>query len=80
MVTHRAQGHVMYLRVLGQPMIVLSSQEAVRDLLDKRSSIYSDRPRFVLFSELYVASHVCPVNIRTTGHRMGWHSASTHMR
>ncbi|KAF8229384.1 cytochrome P450 [Tricholoma matsutake] len=45
-------GHILYMHVLGQPMIVLSSQEAVRDLMEKRSAIYSDRPRFVLLNEL----------------------------
>lgn len=49
-------GDLIYLHVLGHPMVVLSSLDVVRDLLDKRSSIYSDRPRFVLFSELYVRS------------------------
>ncbi|KAF9463358.1 cytochrome P450 [Collybia nuda] len=45
-------GDLVYLHILGHPMIVLSNLDVVRDLLDKRSSIYSDRPRFVLFSEL----------------------------
>ena len=33
----------MYLDALGQPMIVLGSHEAALDLLEKRSSNYSDR-------------------------------------
>jgi hypothetical protein len=48
-------GDIIYIHLLGQPMIILSSEETVRDLMDKRSSIYSDRPRFVLSSELFVA-------------------------
>jgi len=48
-------GDVMHVRIFGQSMIILDSLQAARDLLDKRSSIYSDRPRFVLFSELWVA-------------------------
>jgi len=36
-------------------MVVLSSLQSARDLLEKRGSIYSDRPRFVLLSEMYVA-------------------------
>ena len=51
-----AAGDVMYLNILGQPMIVLSSEKVARDLADKRSGIYSDRPRFVLYSELCVVS------------------------
>ena len=34
---------ILYLRVLGDDMVVLSSSEAISDLLEKRSSIYSDR-------------------------------------
>ena len=47
-------GDVMHVKVFGQSMVILHSLHAARDLLDKRSSIYSDRPRFVLLSELYV--------------------------
>ncbi|PIL29259.1 cytochrome P450 [Ganoderma sinense ZZ0214-1] len=36
-------GDVVHLDVAGQPMIVLGSQEAASDLLEKRSSNYSDR-------------------------------------
>ncbi|PPQ69577.1 hypothetical protein CVT24_001377 [Panaeolus cyanescens] len=45
-------GDLVYINVLGQPMMILNSLQAARDLLDKRSSIYSDRPRFVLLSEM----------------------------
>ncbi|KAF8064434.1 cytochrome P450 [Lyophyllum atratum] len=45
----KTYGDVMYLHVLGRPIIVLNSVEAAVDLLDKRSANYSDRPRFVLF-------------------------------
>ncbi|KAF5325955.1 hypothetical protein D9611_000766 [Ephemerocybe angulata] len=45
-------GDIVYVRIFGQPMVIIDSLQAARDLLDKRSSIYSDRPRFVLFSEL----------------------------
>ncbi|KAF8077572.1 cytochrome P450 [Lyophyllum atratum] len=45
----RKPGDVMYLHVLGRPIIVLNSVEAAVDLLDKRSANYSDRPRFILF-------------------------------
>lgn len=45
-------GDVNYLEVLGQPLIVLNSYTACKDLLEKRGSIYSSRPRLVLLSEL----------------------------
>ncbi len=38
-------GDLVYLRVLGRPILILNSIEAVQDLFEKRSSIYSDRPR-----------------------------------
>ncbi|KAI0046797.1 cytochrome P450 [Auriscalpium vulgare] len=41
-------GNVVYLSVAGQPIVVLNSQKAASDLLDRRASIYSDRPRFVM--------------------------------
>ncbi|TFK85641.1 CyP450 monooxygenase [Polyporus arcularius HHB13444] len=36
-------GDVVYLDVVGQPMILLGSHEAATDLLEKRSANYSDR-------------------------------------
>lgn len=34
---------MVYLNLLGADTIVLNSNEAISDLLDKRSAIYSDR-------------------------------------
>jgi len=45
-------GDVNYLEVLGQPLVVLNSYTACKDLLEKRGGIYSSRPRLVLLSEL----------------------------
>ncbi|KAF9526217.1 cytochrome P450 [Crepidotus variabilis] len=45
-------GNIVYLQILGTDMVVLNSLDAARDLLEKRGSIYSDRPRFVLLSEM----------------------------
>lgn len=45
-------GPVMYLDMAGQPFIVLSSHQAAQDLLSRRSSKYSDRPRRVMCGEL----------------------------
>lgn len=42
---HAGSGDVMYFNVLGRKIVVLSSEAAANDLLDKRSAIYSDRPR-----------------------------------
>ena len=38
-------------------MIVLNSYQAARDLLEKRSGVYSSRPRMVMLSELCVYFH-----------------------
>ncbi|OBZ67581.1 O-methylsterigmatocystin oxidoreductase [Grifola frondosa] len=43
-------GDVMHLQLLGQSIIVLGSPEAAFELLEKRSAIYSDRPRSTLVS------------------------------
>ncbi|KAF4586172.1 hypothetical protein EYR38_010446 [Pleurotus pulmonarius] len=45
-------GDVVYARLLGKEMIILNTLQAARDLLEKRSAIYSDRPRSVLLEEL----------------------------
>lgn len=40
-------GDIIYIKTFGQPMIILGSLKAANELFDKRSSIYSDRPRMV---------------------------------
>jgi len=42
----------MYLNALGQPILVLNSLKSAFDLLDRRASIYSDRPRFIMAHEI----------------------------
>ncbi|KAG9013627.1 hypothetical protein FRB94_001732 [Tulasnella sp. JGI-2019a] len=37
-------GPLTYLNVVGRPILVINTQEAAIDLLEKRASIYSDRP------------------------------------
>lgn len=43
----------MHLRVFMKDLIILSSFEDAQELLEKRSAIYSSRPRFVLYTEMY---------------------------
>ncbi|KAG8897260.1 hypothetical protein FRC00_004625, partial [Tulasnella sp. 408] len=45
-------GPLAYLTVPGQRFLIITSVEAARDLLEKRGSIYVDRPRFVMVGEL----------------------------
>ena len=55
----------MHLQVLGQPLIILGSYEAARELLDKRSVNYSNRPRSIM-AQLYVisvAAILCGVDV-----------------
>ena len=40
----------MYLDVLGRKLLILDSLQAINDLLDKRSAIYSDRPEMAVFN------------------------------
>ncbi|KAI0056031.1 cytochrome P450 [Artomyces pyxidatus] len=46
-------GEMMYLRVPGMSVLVLNSIRVAADLLDRRATINSDRPRLVLASEIY---------------------------
>ncbi|KAI6039877.1 cytochrome P450 [Pisolithus marmoratus] len=45
-------GDLFYMRLLGQDFIVLNSEKIARELLDQRSSIYSDRPVSSIISSL----------------------------
>ena len=43
---------MMHLRIFTKHLIILSSFDGAQELLEKRSAIYSSRPRFVLHGEL----------------------------
>ncbi|TFL03965.1 cytochrome P450 [Pterulicium gracile] len=43
---------VVHARIFGQSVVVLNSHQSVNDLLEKRSSLYSDRPRSIMFQEI----------------------------
>ncbi|KAI0655715.1 cytochrome P450 [Cubamyces menziesii] len=45
-------GDVVYAKLFQRPVVVLNSLRAAQDLLEKKSSKYSDRPRLILLSEL----------------------------
>ncbi|KAG9219881.1 hypothetical protein CCMSSC00406_0010053 [Pleurotus cornucopiae] len=44
----KVYGDVVYLRIFGRNLLVLNSLEAAIDLFEKRSAIYSDRPKRVM--------------------------------
>ena len=48
-----AETDILYLKQLQTPVIVLNTVKAAEELLSKRGTNYSDRPRFVLF-EVFV--------------------------
>ncbi|KAI0301682.1 cytochrome P450 [Multifurca ochricompacta] len=43
---------MIFMTALGQPMLFLNTQKTASDLLEKRSSIYIDRPRFIVVGEI----------------------------
>ncbi|KAJ7659531.1 putative monooxygenase [Mycena rosella] len=44
----KTYGSIVYLEAVGQPIVVLNSAKVAKDLLDQRSSLYSDRPNFTM--------------------------------
>lgn len=40
---------MIYVKSLRQPIVVLNTVKAARELLDRRGANYCDRPRFTLF-------------------------------
>ena len=70
---------MIYFNVLGQHFVVLCSSRRTTDLLEKRSSNYSDRPRMPMVMELYASDFFFLVNLSkklliiiSIGCRMGW--------
>lgn len=45
LISTSADSDVLYLNLLGTDHVILNSNKAISDLLDKRSAIYSDRVR-----------------------------------
>ena len=42
----------MYLNAFGQPIMVINSLKAATELLDRRATVYSDRPRMIVANEI----------------------------
>ncbi|KAI0066942.1 cytochrome P450 [Artomyces pyxidatus] len=45
-------GDVVYITALGQPIVILNTQKAASDLLDRRAGIYSDRPNNIVAANI----------------------------
>ena len=52
-------GELLYLRLLNQEVIIINSEEVAKDLLERRSSNYSDRPRIVCMTNDLWVPFVC---------------------
>ncbi|KAH9834412.1 cytochrome P450 [Rhodofomes roseus] len=70
-------GDVVYIQLFGRPSVVLNSLPAAQDLLEKRSSKYSDRPRFTLTAEMGfdLAMSIMPYGDQWRRHRK-WFAAA----
>ena len=66
--THPHAGNIIHLSVSGRSIIVLNTANAAIDLLEKRSSIYSDRPRMPMAGELMGWEH----NMALTRYNARW--------
>ena len=42
----------MYLNAFGQSIMVISSLKTAAELLDRRATVYSDRPRMIVANEI----------------------------
>ncbi|KAJ6458244.1 cytochrome P450 [Mycena sanguinolenta] len=58
----KTYGSVVYLNVAGRPIIVLNNAKAAADLLDRRASIYSDRPGHIVASEMMTDGLLLPLS------------------
>ncbi|TFK64017.1 cytochrome P450 [Pluteus cervinus] len=54
-------GPILSLNLAGQPAIVISSLKVANDLLERRSGIYSDRPRFIVAGEVLTGGLFLPL-------------------
>ncbi|KAG2043176.1 cytochrome P450 [Suillus americanus] len=70
-------GHMSHIEVLGQHIVVLNSVETAMDMLDSKSTIYSDRPILPVGGELIGWKNVMtllPYGNRLRRHRKNFHS------
>ncbi|KAK7683862.1 hypothetical protein QCA50_013240 [Cerrena zonata] len=49
---HKQFGPIYSLNFVGQPVVVIGTAKIAADLMERRSNIYSDRPRFVMATEV----------------------------
>ncbi|THH15228.1 hypothetical protein EW146_g5214 [Bondarzewia mesenterica] len=54
----RKYGSIVYVHVLGKGIIYLNTEEAVSDIMEKRTTIYSDKPELIMLPELCGAGNM----------------------
>ena len=65
-------GDVVYLEAFGKPIVILNSAEATTELLEKRSSNYSDRPEMTMANDplkVFLTKVFVATNIKATTYR-----------
>lgn len=64
-------GDIIHLNVIGQPIIVLNTEKAANDLLQKKGKIYSERP-YMPMQEMRVFPPLSGFVPDFELHRLGW--------
>ncbi|KAI0066937.1 cytochrome P450 [Artomyces pyxidatus] len=56
----KTYGDVVYISAFGKPIVILNSQKAAIDLLDRRAGMYSDRPDFIVAADVIAGGLALP--------------------
>nr|BAK09480.1 cytochrome P450 [Postia placenta] len=67
----RIYGEIFSLSVLGHPILVLNSANAIEELFEKRSTLYSDRPHIPLAGEMVGFSSIPALEHYGSRHKKG---------
>ncbi|KAG2076072.1 cytochrome P450 [Suillus decipiens] len=70
-------GNIIYARLLNKPVIVINSEGVAKDLLEDRSTIYSDRPQSIVYKHFASDFNMAlmPYGDRWRLHRRIFHQA-----
>jgi len=74
--SRRIVGGISHIEILGQHIIVLNSVKATMEMLDKKSSVFSDRPVFPMAGELVGWKNVTV--LLPYGDHLRWHRKNFH--
>ena len=48
------KGDMVYVHILGHPVIIVNSFKCANELMEKRGALYSDRPQMVFINDMQV--------------------------